>query len=156
MSITIEQRRLNELSDMTARQQAEMAAYYGGRGGSGAPPRDEEFEAPNGVFLAALQDGAVVGCGGVCRHPEDDGVAEIRRMYVDPTARGQGVGARILTALEEQAAALGYTSVRLETGVEQREAIRLYERAGYMPAPCWGPYLTDERSRCYRKRLTVE
>jgi GNAT superfamily N-acetyltransferase len=155
MPVTLAARRLSDLSEMTARQQAEMAAYYGGRGGSGAPPRDEEFEPPDGVFLAAFLDGVVVGCGGICRHPEGDDVAEIRRMYVDPAARGQGIGARILAELEGRALALGYTAVRLETGVEQREAIRLYERYGFTPAPCWGPYLTDERSRCYIKRLAA-
>lgn len=153
MPITLQPYRLSDLSELTARQQAEMAAYYGGRGGSGAAPRDEEFVPPDGIFLAALQDGEMVGCGGICRHPEDDDVAEIRRMYVDPALRGQGIGARILEALEQQAVELGYRAVRLETGSEQREAIRLYERAGFTPAPCWGPYLTDPRSRCYIKQL---
>lgn len=153
MSIRIEPRRLSELTEMTARQQAEMAARYGGEGGSGAPPRDDEFEPPDGVFLVALREGEVIGCGGICRHPEGGG--EIRRMYVAPEARGAGVGRTVLEALEGWALELGFVTLRLETGDRLVDAIRLYERAGYRRGPCWGPYLTDPKSVCYQKRITI-
>jgi GNAT superfamily N-acetyltransferase len=153
VSITIEPRRLSELTEMTARQQAEMAARYGGEGGSGAPPRDEEFVPPEGVFLVALREGEVIGCGGICRHP--DGGGEIRRMYVAPEARGAGVGRTVLEALERWAVDLGFDTLRLETGDRLLDAIRLYERAGYRRAPCWGPYLSDPKSVCYQKRMTT-
>jgi GNAT superfamily N-acetyltransferase len=129
-----------------------MASYYGGEGGSGAPPRGDEFVPPAGAFLAAWDDGRIVGCGGICRL--DAGVAELRRMYVAPEARGRGVGRRILEALEREADALGYGTIRLETGFRQREAIGLYESAGFHRGDCWGPYLTDPKSVCYEKRLT--
>ncbi len=132
-------------------QQAEMAGYYGGEGGSGAPPRGEEFLPPAGVFLAARRDGEIVGCGGICRL--GDGVAELRRMYVSPSARGLGIGRRLLAELERRAAELGYAAIRLETGFRQREAIGLYESAGFRRGDCWGPYLTDPKSVCYEKRL---
>lgn len=135
-------------------QQAELAAYYDGEGGSGAPPRDEEFLPPAGIFLAALREDEIIGCGGICRL--DDGVAEIRRMYVAPPARRLGVGRRLLEALEDQARALGYRSIRLETGRLQRDAIGLYESAGYRPAPCWGPYATDPKSVCFEKLIAPE
>ena len=153
MSITIEPRRLSELTDMTARQQTEMAARYGGEGGSGAPPRDEEFEPPDGVFLVALREGVVIGCGGICRHPEGGG--EIRRMYVAPEARGAGVGRTVLEALEQWAVKLGFDTLRLETGDRLLDAIRLYERAGYRRGPCWGSYLTDPKSVCYQKPMAA-
>jgi GNAT superfamily N-acetyltransferase len=139
------------ISALLQAQQAEMASYYGGEGGSGAPPRGDEFLPPAGVFLAARRDGEIIGCGGLCRL--HDGVAELRRMYVAPAARGQGVGRRLLAALEEQALALGYASIRLETGFRQREAIGLYESAGFRRGNCWGPYLTDPKSVCYEKTL---
>jgi putative acetyltransferase len=152
--VTICPSRLSDavVSRLIEAQQAEMAAFYDGEGGSGAPPRDEEFLPPGGVFLAALRDGEIIGCGGICRL--DEGVAEIRRMYVAPPARGLGVGRRLLEALEAEAVSLGYGNVRLETGRLQREAIGLYESAGYRAAPCWGPYLSDAKSVCYQKLLT--
>src|SRR6476646_2395165 len=137
MSITIERRRLSDLTEMTARQQVEMAARYGGEGGSGAPPRDEEFEPPDGVLLVALGGG------------------EIRRMYVAPEARGAGVGRTVLEALERWAVELGFDTLRLETGDRLLDAIRLYERAGYRRGPCWGPYLTDPKSVCYQKPMAA-
>src|SRR4051812_39020464 len=134
---------------MLRAQQAEMASYYGGEGGSGAPPRGEEFLPPAGVFLAARRDGKLIGCGGICRLAGD--VAELRRLYVAPAARGLGIGRRLLAALEAEALALGYASIRLETGHRQREAIGLYESAGFRRGECWGPYLTDPKSVCYEK-----
>ena len=139
------------ISGLLAAQQAEMASYYDGEGGSGAPPRGEEFLPPGGVFLAARRDGEVVGCGGICRLEE--GVAELRRMYVAPPARGFGIGRRLLDALESAAIDLGYSSIRLETGFRQREAIGLYESAGFRRGDCWGPYMTDPKSVCYEKPL---
>jgi GNAT superfamily N-acetyltransferase len=152
-AVTIERRRLGDAAVQTLIdvQQREIASHYGGEGGSGAPPREDEMLPPAGAFLLALEDGRPVGCGGVCRLAP--GVAEIRRMYVAPEARGRGLGRQLLRALEREAAGLGYTTIRLETGDRQREAIGLYESAGYRPAPCWGPYVTDPRSRCYEKAL---
>jgi GNAT superfamily N-acetyltransferase len=151
--VTIEPIRLDDprITGLLADQQAEMASHYGGEGGSGAPPRGDEFVPPSGVFLAARRDGEIIGCGGVCRL--EDGVAELRRMYVAPAARGLGVGRRLLAALEVEALTLGYESIRLETGFRQREAIGLYESAGFRRGDCWGPYLTDPKSVCYEKRL---
>jgi GNAT superfamily N-acetyltransferase len=139
------------ISRMLAAQQAEMASYYGGEGGSGAPPRGDEFLPPAGAVLAARHGERIVGCGGICRL--EPGVAELRRMYVAPEARGSGIGRRILEALEQEARVLGYGTIRLETGFRQREAIGLYESAGFRRGDCWGPYLTDPKSVCYEKRL---
>jgi putative acetyltransferase len=105
------------------------------------------------VFLAAMRGEEMIGCGGICRL--EQGVAEIRRMYVAPSARGLGVGRMLLGSLEDEARALGYRALRLETGRLQREAIGLYESAGYRTAPCWGPYVTDPKSVCYEKPLAA-
>ena len=62
-----------------------------------------------------------------------DGVAEIKRMYVVPDARRQGLGRRLLEELEEKARELGYARIRLDTGARQPHAQAMYERAGYHP-----------------------
>jgi GNAT superfamily N-acetyltransferase len=98
-----------------------------------------------------VEDGEPVACGGVCRY--DDAAAEIRRMYVVPAARGRGLSRQILAALEEEARALGYELVRLETGNLQPEAIALYASSGFGPISRYGPYIEDERSICFEKRL---
>jgi GNAT superfamily N-acetyltransferase len=60
-------------------------------------------------------------------------VAEIKRMYVVPAARRQGLGRRLLEALEDRARELGYARIRLDTGARQPHAQAMYERAGYHP-----------------------
>ena len=136
---------------MTEASVAEMAGMYGGRHGSGAPPRAAEFEPPDGIFLLAQLDGESVGCGGLARF--DASTAEIRRMYVVPEARGRRIARAVLDALLDRARGAGYARVRLETGFAQQAAIRLYEQAGFTPIPCWGPYATDERSICLELEL---
>jgi GNAT superfamily N-acetyltransferase len=98
-----------------------------------------------------VEDGEPVACGGVCRY--DPATAEIRRMYVVPAARRRGLSRQILAALEEEARNLGYELVRLETGHLQPEAIALYASSGFAPIPRYRPYVEDERSVCFEKRL---
>jgi DNA-binding MarR family transcriptional regulator/N-acetylglutamate synthase-like GNAT family acetyltransferase len=84
---------------------------------------------PAGAFLLARFSGQPAGCGALkTLHP---GVGEIMRMWVDRPHRGLGMGARILEALEEQAAALGHRSVRLYTNRSLDEAKALYRGRGY-------------------------
>ena len=78
-----------------------------------------------------MSGGKPVAGGGVKR--DDDGVAEIKRMYVAPAARRQGLGRRLLEALEDKARELGYARIRLDTGTRQPHAQAMYERAGYHP-----------------------
>jgi GNAT superfamily N-acetyltransferase len=126
---------------------ADMAARYEGEDGAGAHPRAEDFL----VWLVARASGDVLGCGGICHFAE--GEAELKRMYVVPSARGRGVGRLVLGELERGATALGYGRIRLETGVHQPEAIGLYTSAGYETIACWGPYANDARSVCLAKEL---
>jgi GNAT superfamily N-acetyltransferase len=136
---------------LAAPLEEELLGRYGGVPGSGGEPGANDFEPPNGAFLIASKDGEAVACGGVCRY--DAETAEIRRMYVVPAARGRGVSRLVLRALEEEARRLGYSLVRLETGDAQPEAVGLYVSAGYSPIPRYGPYVDDERSLCFEKRL---
>jgi GNAT superfamily N-acetyltransferase len=136
---------------LTTASIAEIDARHAGDPGSGAPPRPEEFVAPDGAFLLARVDGEPAGCGGLARL--DGTTGEIRRMYVVPEARRKGIARAILDALLEHARGLGYARVRLETGDKQYEAVALYERAGFEPCPCWGPYVDDPKSRCFELEL---
>ena len=86
---------------------------------------------PRGSFLVARSDSAVVACGGV--QPHADHVGEIKRMWVDPTWRGLGLGRRMLAALEEEVRRLGYATVYLDTNATLTEAVAMYDRAGYHP-----------------------
>jgi ribosomal protein S18 acetylase RimI-like enzyme len=133
-------------------QQAEMLALYEGEADIGPTREAEMFVAPNGAFVVVRDDaGSAVACGGIARF--DDTRGEVKRMYVVPQARGQGLGRRVLVELERQAQALGYTSVVLETGDLQTEALGLYASSGYERIPCYPPYDTRELSLCFEKNL---
>ena len=88
-----------------------------------------ELQPPDGVFLVGRLDGRAVACGAVKRvSPE---VGYIKRMWVDRSVRGLGLGRRLLEALEQAAESLGCGTVQLETNEVLEEAIRLYRSAGY-------------------------
>ncbi len=90
-----------------------------------------ELTPPDGAFLVGWRDGEALCCGGVKRL--DERTCEIKRMFVVPQARGQGVARALLTALEDRARALGYVIARLDTGPRQAHAERFYRRSGYAP-----------------------
>jgi putative acetyltransferase len=130
----------------------ELLSTYDGEPGSGGLPAASICEpTKGGAFLVGRVDGEAVACGGVARY--DDTTAEIRRMYVVPSARGRGLSRRVLAALEDEARALGYSFVRLETGNLQAAAIGLYVSAGFEPIPRYGPFANDPKSVCFEKRL---
>jgi putative acetyltransferase len=89
--------------------------------------------------------GAVVSRG--------DALGEIKRMYVDPGARGQGVGRAILLRLEDHAHHLGLVRLRLETGIKQAAATGLYRSSGYREIGPFAPYGPDLLSLFFEKRL---
>jgi GNAT superfamily N-acetyltransferase len=92
-----------------------------------------DMSPPEGRFVVAYVDGEPAGCGTVKRLDESTG--EIKRIYVCPDARGQGVARRILAALEEAATEMGYARVRLDTGERLPEAQTLFRSSGYSEIP---------------------
>ena len=84
---------------------------------------------PLGVVLVARRSGQLLGCGAV--KLIEPGVAEVKRLWIAPAARGHGVGSRILAALEARAAAAGKRVVRLDTNGALTEAVALYRRRAY-------------------------
>jgi GNAT superfamily N-acetyltransferase len=137
-------------TELRAAQRAELDERYGCDDHEpGKPPSATDIDA----FLIAVdrREGTPLGCGALRRLGTS--VAEIKRMYVAPDARGTGVATEILRALERVALARGWSTLRLETGTAQPEAIRFYEREGYRPIPLFGHYAGSAISVCYERVL---
>jgi GNAT superfamily N-acetyltransferase len=131
---------------------AELAAAFPEPGANHFSLSGGQVEAGNGAFLVAYLDNVAVGCGAVRRL--DAVSAELKRMYVDPSLRGQGIGRALVDALEREARLLGVTKVVLETGTRLARAIRLYETMGYARIPLFGEYLASpDTSVCFGKSL---
>ncbi len=122
-------------------QQTEIRARYGGKLEPGRPPSAADVAV---VLLASDDDGTPLGCGAL--RPLDGGAAEVKRMYVVPPARGAGVGRAVLAELEAAARERGWTTLRLETGPLQPEAVALYTGAGYTATGPFGGYADDPRA----------
>lgn len=105
------------------------------------------------TFVVAYQSGKPVGCGGLRPLDSQNAVMELKRFYVDPVNRKQGIADQMLAELEARAAAAGCGEIVLETGIKQPEAIALYEKHGYRPIDLFGPYIGDPDSLCYGKVL---
>jgi GNAT superfamily N-acetyltransferase len=119
-------------SELLAAMVAELLAIYEIDGGRiGVPLQHEELRPPTGVYLVGWIDEMPVAGGGL--RTIGDGVGEIKRMYVREEWRGHGLGGQLLVELEKAARGLGHTCVRLDTGLRQPWAQRLYERSGYRP-----------------------
>jgi DNA-binding MarR family transcriptional regulator/GNAT superfamily N-acetyltransferase len=94
------------------------------------PADGDRLRPPAGLLLVAYLRGEPIGCGAVRFAPGEP--AHLRRMWVAGTARGLGIGRRLLAELESRAAARGHDTVRLETNRALTEAIALYGSAGYV------------------------
>jgi len=106
---------------------------------------------PNVRFAVARDAaGAVVGCGAIVLTPE---YGEIKRMYVQPAARGQGLARGVLALLEQAALDQGCPEMVLETGPSQPAALSLYERHGFQRCAPYGDYPDDPLSVFMRKPL---
>ena len=106
---------------------------------------------PNVLFAVARDTaGTALGCAGIVLGPD---YGEVKRMYVRPVARGQGVGRRLLSALETSAQANGCTALMLETGPTLTEALALYECLGYRHRGPFGDYPADPLSVFMAKAL---
>lgn len=101
-------------------------------------------------FFVARDAGRPAACGGIQFYP---GFGELKRMFVRDAWRGRGLGHRMLEHLAMHARANGCTLLRLETGIHQHEAIRLYERWGFRRIAAFPPYSPDPVSIFYEKRL---
>jgi putative acetyltransferase len=152
VTVEIEARSWDDVDGAALRvaQRAELDARYGSDDHEpGTPPSAADID----LFLVATIGGEAVGCGALRRL--DGSTAEVKRMYVAPRSRGSGVSTAILAALESAAVERGWTTIRLETGPAQPDAMRFYEREGYREIPLFGAYQGSDVSVCYEKALPV-
>ena len=142
-----------EAARLIAALNGELTAIYPEPGATHFSLSSAQVAPGDGAFLLASVDGVVLGCGAV--RQIDDSTAELKRMYVDPSARGRGIGRVLVAALEREARRLGVTEIVLETGTRLTPAIGLYEAMGYTRIPLFGEYLaTPDTSLCFGKSLT--
>jgi putative acetyltransferase len=130
---------------------AELSKQYPEEGATHFRLDSEEVVEGNGAFLIAYAEGEPIGCGAIRRL--DPEMAEIKRMFVVPKARGLGISKKILLALEAEGQRLGVRKLLLETGERQIEAMALYRRAGFIRIPLFGEYLNSPLSVCMAKEI---
>jgi GNAT superfamily N-acetyltransferase len=105
--------------------------------------------------VVADLDGVPVGCASLraARDGYPAGSGELKKVWVDDEARGAGAARALLAAIEDDARAAGLTSLVLQTGIRQPEAVTLYLSAGYRPIAPFGPYTDDLLSLLFGKDL---
>lgn len=111
----------------------------------------EALTGPDVRFFLARRDGAAIGCAALLLNR--DGSAELKRMFVDESARGHGVARRLLLSAEQAARDAGTMVLRLETGTRSLAAIALYRRCGFAERDPFGTYRPDPFSVFMEKRL---
>ncbi len=115
----------------------------------------DELEQENMRFFLAQLDGRLAGCGGVAFFED---YAEVKRIFTVPSARRAGVGSALMRHIETEAGRAGVGVLRLETGIYETDAIRMYERLGFAERAPFGPYAekaahTIEASLFFEKPL---
>ena len=131
----------------------DLAERYDDGEGDATPVEPAEFDPPQGVFLVAYLDGEPVACGAWRSHGEDGAVAEIKRMYTAPVARGRGLARAVLAMVEDSAREHGRRRMILETGMRNHESVKLYESAGYRRIPNFGYYRDEPDCLSYARDL---
>ncbi len=130
---------------------AELARRYDYMEDGSGDFAPEDVLGPKGAFVIGRSGGRPVACGAIRRL--DEGVAELKRIFVETEFRGRGYSKVVMGELERIARERGYEVARLETGVRQPEAIALYEKLGYHRIKNYGKHAESEMSVCFEKRL---
>ncbi len=151
LAITAEPFDSDDARRLIAGLDAGLAELYPPEERFGPNLKPEHLEDGRGTFLIARDGDRAVGCGAI--RVLDPTTAEVKRMFVEPDQRGQGVGKAVLMSLEAAAKNMGVRRLALETGVHQHAAIALYRRAGFTEVDCWGEYLSSPSSICFEKNL---
>ena len=112
---------------------------------------DELATAGTTVLVARDAQGAALGMAALVE--QDPGAGELKRLFVDDAARGQGVADAIMDALEQAARERSIRTLRLETGTRSDAALRFYARRGYERIPAFGPYVGSATSVCLAREL---
>lgn len=101
--------------------------------------------------ILAYQDGKLIGCGAIKAF--SDTAMEVKRMFVVPELRGQGIASSILNHLENWVVALGYSETVLETLKSGVKVVAMYTKNGYEVIPNYGQYKSIDTSICLQKRI---
>ncbi len=139
----------NAARKIVAEMYDDLTPLYGGTPSGTVPPLD--FDQPGSLFILGYIAAHPVACGAFI--PLDAGCGEIKRMFVEPGWRGRGYSRKILAYLEDHARNHGFKTLRLETGVKQPAAIKLYETSGFHRIENFGKYAGDPTSICFEKIL---
>ncbi|MES2779398.1 MAG: GNAT family N-acetyltransferase [Bacteroidota bacterium] len=102
--------------------------------------------------VVAYENETAIGCGAIKEY--DKNIMEVKRMFVQPEKRGNGIASIVLKELENWSIELGYPKCILETGIKQPEAIRLYTKNNYNRIPNYGQYAEVASSVCFEKQLS--
>jgi ribosomal protein S18 acetylase RimI-like enzyme len=140
----------DESKQLIAELWREVDLIYGNR--EPTVPDLGGMDATGAVFLIARDGARATGC--VALRPLTAEIAEVKRMYVRPWARGTGVARRLMENVEAIALENGFREIWLETGLKQPAAIRLYESLGYERIASFGEYSHDPVNVCYGKPLS--
>jgi putative acetyltransferase len=151
-TITVERPDSANAQALIAELEGELAPFYPSESRHGYSV--EKLLAQGVAFFLIREDGAPAGCGGVQLFGSD--YAEVKRMYVRRPFRGLGLARQMLDHLSDYARAHGVRLLRLETGIHQKDAIRLYEGMGFQRIPPFGEYREDPLSHFYEKQIDRE
>jgi GNAT superfamily N-acetyltransferase len=110
------------------------------------------MEDPRAAFVIVRRAGETMACAAL--RPLSETAIELKRMYVRPPARRQGIARRLVVHMEAVARELGFSELWLETGLRQPAAVALYERLGYTRRAAFGDHRGDPLNVCFEKRLT--
>ena len=139
-----------EATQLLRQMRAEALSRYGDILDTSTPVTNEPLVAQS-TFLIARLEGKPVGCAAL--RPLNAEAAEVKRLYVIPPVRRRGIARHLLAELEAQAAGFGFTTLRLETGNRQPEAIGLYESSGFRRIAPYGSHVEDPLSICFEKAV---
>jgi putative acetyltransferase len=155
MTFSVRALSASRASDLFASSDSYVSALYPAESNHLVSAK-ELSTAPNLLLGAFTEDSPTtpIGCVGLLLVGQEPGTAEIKRLFVESTSRGQGVATGLMDYLEVEAIARGLVELRLETGIYQEESLGLYLGRGYMTIPPFGHYTEDPMSVFMAKRLS--
>ncbi len=104
-------------------------------------PDAAKYRPPEGAFLLAAAGGTALGC--VSLRPLDGATAEVKRLWIAPEARGQGLARRLMAEIESRARELGYSALKLDSNAALAPAIALYRATGWADCPSYTGFPAD-------------
>ena len=127
------------------------ACFFQGLGAGGALADHLQPVLPRREVGGKLEGDAAAGCG--CWKRVDEHTIEVKRIFIAPAFRRQGIASAIIGALERDAACHGYTRAILETARTTGDSAALYHKLGYQEIAYYGSPAGADNCRCFEKKL---